>query len=239
MTTRLAEEKNRVQSYLHETTAPVLYNLVEKILIEDQLEWFYRESKTYIRDENIEGEKELMITTLSFLFRIALRLVYGLVSRLSNKMAPIASDFGRHVEEVAMDAMTSVVDTAFEVISKKPWSVHHRSFSFDLQNAKIYVNTILEVYNRFSNILVKAFSSDSLFLVAMDRVKFQILSVVTLSTARTSSRSSNSSIAMPWHNARAIRKNRPSYWRCTVIERCAEGLCSLHANLMENIDSTL
>ena len=52
---RLDEEVHRVQSYLHSSTLAVLIKKVEKVLIRDQLDVIYMESKTLLRGERHQG----------------------------------------------------------------------------------------------------------------------------------------------------------------------------------------
>jgi cullin 1 len=53
---RLDEEVHRVQSYLHPSTLPALIKKVEEVLIRDQLEVIYTESKILLRDERYQGK---------------------------------------------------------------------------------------------------------------------------------------------------------------------------------------
>jgi cullin 1 len=53
---RLDEEVHRVQSYLHPSTLPALIKKVEEVLIRDQLEVIYAESKILLRDERYQGK---------------------------------------------------------------------------------------------------------------------------------------------------------------------------------------
>jgi cullin 1 len=52
---RLDEEVHRVQSYLHPSTLSALIKKVEEVLIRDQLDVIYTESKTLLRDERHQG----------------------------------------------------------------------------------------------------------------------------------------------------------------------------------------
>jgi cullin 1 len=53
---RLDEEVHRVQSYLHSSTLSALIKKVEEVLIRDQLDVIYTESKTLLRDERHQGK---------------------------------------------------------------------------------------------------------------------------------------------------------------------------------------
>ncbi len=52
----LDEEVHRVQSYLHSSTLQPLIKRVEDVLIRDQLDVIYTESKTLLRDERHKGK---------------------------------------------------------------------------------------------------------------------------------------------------------------------------------------
>jgi cullin 1 len=53
---RLDEEVHRVQSYLHSSTLSALIKKVEEVLIRDQLDVIYMESKALLRDERHQGK---------------------------------------------------------------------------------------------------------------------------------------------------------------------------------------
>lgn len=53
---RLDEEVHRVQSYLHSSTLTALIKKVEDVLIRDQLDVIYMESKALLRDERHHGK---------------------------------------------------------------------------------------------------------------------------------------------------------------------------------------
>jgi len=53
---RLEEEVHRIQSYLHSSTLSALIKKVEEVLIRDQLDVIYIESKTLLRDERHQGK---------------------------------------------------------------------------------------------------------------------------------------------------------------------------------------
>jgi hypothetical protein len=53
---RLDEEVHRVQSYLHPSTLQSLIKKVEDVLIRDQLDVIYMESKALLRDERHQSK---------------------------------------------------------------------------------------------------------------------------------------------------------------------------------------
>ncbi len=70
---RLEEEVHRIQSYLHSSTLSALIKKVEEVLIRDQLDVIYIESKTLLRDERHQGKHFnpwLKIFNLSFFVQI-------------------------------------------------------------------------------------------------------------------------------------------------------------------------
>jgi hypothetical protein len=58
---RLDEEVHRVQSYLQPSTLPGLIKRVEDVLIRDQLEVIYTESKTLLQDDRQQGKDFIII----------------------------------------------------------------------------------------------------------------------------------------------------------------------------------
>ena len=68
---RLDEEVHRVQSYLHVSTLPALIKKVEDVLIRDQLDVIYTESKILLRDERHQGRDiDPLSCKIHCLFRI-------------------------------------------------------------------------------------------------------------------------------------------------------------------------
>jgi cullin 1 len=66
---RLDEEVHRVQSYLHSSTLSALIKRVEDVLIRDQLDVIYIESKALLRDERHQGKDfRLQLTIFSDYF---------------------------------------------------------------------------------------------------------------------------------------------------------------------------
>jgi len=57
---RLEEEVHRVQSYLHPSTLQPLLQKVEDVLIRDQLDMFYKESKILLQNDNYQGNTYLI-----------------------------------------------------------------------------------------------------------------------------------------------------------------------------------
>jgi cullin 1 len=113
---RLDEEVHRVQSYLHSSTLAALIKRVEEVLIRDQLDVIYIESKTLLRDERHQGKK---LNHQSEMFNLCvfidLALLYKLVSRVPNATNELKKIVEYHIYEMGINTIERVSGIAINV----------------------------------------------------------------------------------------------------------------------------
>jgi len=115
---RLDEEVHRVQSYLHSSTLSALIKRVEDVLIRDQLDVIYIESKALLRDERHQGKDfRLQLTIFSDYFFVCLdlALLYKLVNRVPNATNELKKIVEHHIYEMGINTIERVSGTAINV----------------------------------------------------------------------------------------------------------------------------
>eukprot|EP01090_Pellita_catalonica_P012433 TRINITY_DN2700_c0_g1_i1.p1 TRINITY_DN2700_c0_g1~~TRINITY_DN2700_c0_g1_i1.p1 ORF type:complete len:762 (+),score=116.57 TRINITY_DN2700_c0_g1_i1:78-2363(+) len=93
---RLAEEKRRVQQYLHHSTDRELIEKCDRVLIEKHIETIRGDFKQMLADDKVED----------------LTRMYSLVSRVTRGLDPLKVLFEKHVATVGKLAIQNVVRTA-------------------------------------------------------------------------------------------------------------------------------
>jgi len=96
---RLDEEVHRVQSYLHSSTLTALIKKVEEVLIRDQLDAIYSESKILLQDERYQD----------------LALLYKLVNRIPNATVELKKIVENHIYEIGIQTIERVCANAVNV----------------------------------------------------------------------------------------------------------------------------
>ncbi len=174
---RLEEELQRTRTYFHSSTETELLKRVEKVLIEKHREAIWEEFQGIVTNDKVEDATRM----------------YNLVVRIKHGLDPLKDIFERHVAAVGARAIHEVAKDAIEVL--------YTLLLGNVQDPRLYVDTILKVHVKYNDLVIKAFKNDAGFVASLDKAcrrfindnsvtkmaktYFLILILLTLSTAKS------------------------------------------------------
>ncbi|CAI5758372.1 unnamed protein product [Candida verbasci] len=145
--TRLAEEISRSNNYLEEHTKKPLLDVLNGALIEKHANEMY-DQFLQLLEQNQIGHIQRM---------------YKLLSRVPKTLDPLADTLENYIKKeakIALDAIKKQTMTNIEDDNKKKGN--------GTVEPKVYVNTLISIYNQFNDIVIKAFNKDTKFIRSLD-----------------------------------------------------------------------
>ncbi|CAF0884067.1 unnamed protein product [Adineta ricciae] len=145
-----SQEEDRTKKCLHETSLPNVQSNLTTILVQDKLETILPEMRSLLTQENITGRFYQIIGSLDIvLCFVDLKAVYIFLNRAADAHKPLQKTLKEYICKIGLDAVERVRDQA----EKDP---------------KIYIETLIGVYTRFSSIVEVAFCSNAGYRTAMN-----------------------------------------------------------------------
>lgn len=139
---RLTEEISRTTHYLEDHSRKALIDTLNKALIEDHAQEMYNKFLDLLEQSEIEN----------------IRRMYRLLSRVPKTLQPLADNFERYINEQAGKQILNVKTEYDRQPVKKP----------GLIDPKIYINTMISIFNYFNQIIIDAFNKDPIFVKSLD-----------------------------------------------------------------------
>ena len=106
---------------------------------------------------------------------IDLKILFELISRVDKADEPIQKDLEAYAYQVGMEEMNTKKEATSEV-NPIPSSDRFPLSLSAMQDPEVYVETILEVYQRFSTIVSHGFCNHHSYKVALDKVRRSVAS---------------------------------------------------------------
>ncbi|KAJ3077130.1 hypothetical protein HK102_005291 [Quaeritorhiza haematococci] len=161
---RLIEEENRVQLYLHASTHKPLVTTCETVLIKNHTGPIQEEFQNLLDQDKIED----------------LSRMYGLLSRVPDGLEKLRMIFETHVRRQGLSAIEKVAEAAASSNSadkgddeeeekpaaKKKGKAGEKS---DAVDPKVYVDALLSVHKKYSDLVNVAFRGEAGFVASLDK----------------------------------------------------------------------
>ncbi|CDU24748.1 probable SCF complex member Cullin 1 [Sporisorium scitamineum] len=159
--TRLKEEEDRVELYLHASTRTKLVHTCDNVLV--------RRHSTMLWDE---FQQLLNLQKADDLFRI-----YTLLSRISEGLEPLRQKFEAHVKRVGLDAVEKVIEggdggattNGAAAAASSSAATAPVSAASDSLEPGAYVSALLDAHRSNLNTVYVAFRGEAGFLAALDK----------------------------------------------------------------------
>jgi cullin 1 len=145
---RLKEELDRCILYLTQSTKDPLTKTCHEVLIKNHLQIFQSEFEQLLINERDED----------------LGRMYNLCEHVDGAFEKLREILEKHIEHKGRSAIDSVALTAIQV-----WNLIFKSIMLFVKDPKQYVNVILEIHTRYSNLVNNSFHADAGFVQAMDK----------------------------------------------------------------------
>ncbi|KAI8898915.1 Cullin [Globomyces pollinis-pini] len=157
--TWLAEEEDRVKSYLHPSTRDLLVSTAERVLLTSHASLIQDQFQTLIERDKIED----------------LTRMFGLLSRVPDTLGRLRELFEAHVKKEGLVAVQKVAEGVNEAEASgaatpvgdddtKP--VKKSSSDID---PKVYTDALLAVHSKFADVTVVAFQGEIGFVGSLDK----------------------------------------------------------------------
>lgn len=153
--TRLAEEQLRLNNYLEYHTKKYLTETLNKALIEDHAQEMYQEFLLLLEQNETEH--------INRMFKLMLRVPLTL--------QPLATSFETYIKDEAAKKLNDLKVTTEEEVARARAAAQAdgtKPLVKPGMDPKAYINTLIEIYNRFNLVVTSAFSKDPLFIKALD-----------------------------------------------------------------------
>ncbi|EMG49848.1 CDC53 Cell division control protein 53 [Candida maltosa Xu316] len=139
--TRLSEEVSRSNNYLEERTKKPLLEALNSSLIEKHATEMYDQFLILLEQNQIEH----------------IQRMYKLLARVPKTLDPLATTLEEYIKKEAAAALEEVQKQASNSEDKKK-----------TVEPKVYVHTLIQIYNQFNDIVIKAFNKDTKFIKSLD-----------------------------------------------------------------------
>ncbi|KAJ3281904.1 hypothetical protein HK104_011212 [Borealophlyctis nickersoniae] len=164
---RLAEEEDRVKLYLHQSTRVPLITKCEQVLIANHTTPMQEAFQTLLNEDKVED----------------LSRMYGLLSRIPDALTALRAIFEAHVRRqglTSVEAAAESAPTAGEdedeeqekpAPKKKPLkgkAAQREKKGVDI-DAKVYVQSLLVVHKKYSEVVSTAFCGEAGFVASLDK----------------------------------------------------------------------
>jgi len=136
---RLREEENRVERYLHTKTRKELINKCENVLIREHGELMWESFQNLLDFDQDED----------------LQRMYSLLSRIPEGLEPLRKRFEGHVKQAGLAAISKLVGQG--------------GANIDSLDPKAYVDALLEVHQKNSEIVNRSFRGEAGFAASLDK----------------------------------------------------------------------
>lgn len=139
--TRIGEEVSRSNNYLEERTKKPLLEVLNAALIEKHANEMYDQFLVLLEQNQIDH----------------IQRMYKLLARVQKTLDPLANTLELYIKKEAAAALEEIQTQAENSEAKKK-----------IVEPKVYVHTLISIYNRFNDIVVRAFSKDTKFIKSLD-----------------------------------------------------------------------
>ena len=171
---RLREEENRVERYLHAKTRKELISKCENVLIRAHGEVLWESFQNLLDFDRDED----------------LQRMYSLLSRIPDGLDPLRKRFEGHVKQAGSTAISKLVGEG-------------GAASVDALEPKAYVDALLEVHQKNSEIVFRSFKGEAGFAASLDKACRDFVN----RNAATGSSSTKSPELIAKHADLLLRKN--------------------------------
>ncbi|GAA5907173.1 cullin family protein [Sporobolomyces salmoneus] len=149
--TRLGEEENRVDLYLHNSTRKGLVSKCEEVLVKNHSELMQEEFQRLL-DQEQEADLQRM---------------YLLLSRIPSGLDPLRERFEKHVKKAGLESVERCVGSAATEANGKDGAA--KEDASGAVEPKAYVDSLLAVHKKNGELVGKAFKGDQTFVASLDR----------------------------------------------------------------------
>jgi cullin 1 len=170
---RLREEENRVERYLHTKTRKELISKCENVLIREHGELMWESFQNLLDFDQDED----------------LQRMYSLLSRIPEGLEPLRKRFEGHVKQAGLAAISKLVGEA--------------GANIDSLDPKAYVDALLEVHQKNSQIVNRSFKGEAGFAASLDKACREFVN----RNAATGTSSTKSPELIAKHADMLLRKN--------------------------------
>ena len=170
---RIREEENRVERYLHTKTRKDLISNCENVLIRDHGDLMWDSFQTLLDYDKDED----------------LQRMYALLSRIPEGLEPLRKRFEAHVKNAGLAAISKLVGDA--------------GANTESLDPKAYVDALLEVHNKNSEIVNRSFKGEAGFAASLDKACREFVN----RNAATGQSSTKSPELIAKHADMLLRKN--------------------------------
>lgn len=161
----------RVHAYLHPSSENDLIGKCDRVLIEKHVETIWNEFQNLLQDDKIEGTLDRFAPVPCAHDRLSdLTRMYSLLNRIPRGLDPLRTILEKHVQTIGEQAVQTVGKNA-------------------LIDPKLYVETILKVYKKYSDLVQGPFRNEPGFVASLDKAcrRFINDNAVTKSSAASKS----------------------------------------------------
>ncbi|KDR84230.1 hypothetical protein GALMADRAFT_55074 [Galerina marginata CBS 339.88] len=170
---RLREEENRVERYLHTKTRKELISKCENVLIREHGELMWESFQNLLDFDQDED----------------LQRMYALLSRIPEGLEPLRKRFEAHVKQAGLAAISKLVGEG--------------GANVDSLDPKAYVDALLEVHQKNSEIVNRSFKGEAGFAASLDKACREFVN----RNAATGTSSTKSPELIAKHADMLLRKN--------------------------------
>jgi len=170
---RLREEENRVERYLHTKTRKELISKCENVLIREHGELMWDAFQNLLDFDQDED----------------LQRMYALLARIPEGLEPLRKRFEAHVKQAGLTAISKLVGEG--------------GANVDSLDPKAYVDALLEVHQKNSEIVNRSFKGEAGFAASLDKACREFVN----RNAATGSSSTKSPELIAKHADMLLRKN--------------------------------
>ncbi|KAG5642526.1 hypothetical protein DXG03_002599 [Asterophora parasitica] len=170
---RLREEEDRVERYLHTKTRKDLISKCDDVLIRQHAELMWDSFQTLLDFDKDED----------------LQRMYALLARIPEGLEPLRKRFETHAKAAGLSAISKLVEAS--------------DSGADAIDAKAYVDALLEVHRKSSELVARSFKSEAGFAASLDKACREFVN----RNAGTGSSSTKSPEMIAKHADMLLRKN--------------------------------
>lgn len=191
---RLQEEQDRVERYLHPKTRKDLISKCEHVLIREHAEMMWDSFQSLLDFDKDED----------------LQRMYALLSRIPEGLEPLRKRFENHVKQAGLTAVKKLVSDA----GANPDSV----------DPKAYVDALLDVHHKNSEIVSRSFKGEAGFAASLDKACREFVN----RNAATGSSSTKSSELIAKHADMLLRKSNKLAEEDDLEGALTRVVCQIH-----------